>query len=146
MSKNEVLEDDIIEDNKKNEKIRNLYIWKEIFIIQDGRLEKITHKELKKDDYIIKYDQEKEFYIIDRDKRKIRPFVEDLLRKMNIETLQTKLLKLSVIMLIVTLVIQFFSLIVYFSWSWTIKELKNEIEKQNKPNINIWSGILLNNL
>lgn len=146
MAKNDLEIEENKEDNKKIEKIRNFYIWKDIFIISEWRLEKIDHKELKKDDYIIKYDQEREFYIVDRDKRKIRPYVEDLLRQMNIETLMTKLMKISILVVFLCLALSLFSLLIWLNVKSKIDNMAAKIENQNKKPINIWSWILLNNL
>jgi hypothetical protein len=146
MAKNDLEIEETKEDNKKIEKIRNLYIWKDIFIISEWRLEKIDYKELKKDDYIIKYDQEREFYIVDRDKRKLRPYIEDLLRQMNIETLMTKLMRVSIIIVFLCLIFTIFSLVIWLNLKSKVEEMMIKIEDQNKKPINIWSGILLNNL
>jgi hypothetical protein len=48
----------------------------------------------------------------DRDKRKIRPFVEDLLNKMNIETLQIKLIKFSLVLIIILIFVSIMSFLI----------------------------------
>lgn len=87
-------------------------------------LKEINEKEIYKDDYILEF---WDVRIIDKDKRDIRPYVEDMLRQMNIETWQIKLLKLIIIIIwflcILTLVLVFSN---FLNW-WKIKKLNENI-------------------
>lgn len=121
------------EKEKEKEKInKNKYLNKDIYIIENWLINKINFKEIKENDYILKYDQWNEFYIIDRDKRKIRPFIEDLLNQMNIETLQTKLIKASLIFIVILIFINIMSFFIWFSNWWKSSktlDILNKIEK-----------------
>jgi hypothetical protein len=68
----------------------------EIFKIERGILQKITEKDIKDTDYLI-FDNVNFKIVVDRDKRKIRPFVENLINTMDIETKNTKMIKLNLI-------------------------------------------------
>jgi len=68
----------------------------EIFKIERGILQKITEKDIKDTDYLI-FDHVNFKIIVDRDKRKIRPFVENLINTMDIETKNTKMIRLNLI-------------------------------------------------
>lgn len=129
----ESIKNDFIEEKKEKEKNnKNIYQYKDIYIIENWLINKINFKEIKDNDYILKYNKEDEFYIIDRDKRKIRPYVEDLLNQMSIETLQTKLIKASLIFIVVLIFINIISFFIWFSnWSKSSKTLDilNKVEK-----------------
>lgn len=121
-----------LEENKKNSKNFEKYKFKNLYKIENGEIIKISYKDIESKDYILKYNEELEFYIIDNDKKKIRPYLEDLLRKMNIETLQTKLTKLMIVISIISLFMIFVSIIISNSNFWRIDELKKYCEKWNE--------------
>jgi hypothetical protein len=111
------------EKNSKNLKILKKYEWFNIFCIKDWKFKQIEEEEIKEYDYIIEWKWNN--IIIDRDKRKIRPYVEDLLSTMDIETKQVKLIRTNTILIFWLLFLSLFSF--YFSYS-----AKSESKKLNE--------------
>jgi len=94
--------------------------------IENGFLLPIEKKDIEKNDYILNY---WEITIVDKDKRTIRPYVEDMLRQMNIETLQIKLLKMLSILVTMLLFITFVLSVLIWSNTWKIKVTNNIINE-----------------
>lgn len=114
-------------EKEKKEKKNKKYMWKNIFAIDNGKIQKIDHEEIKDYDYIIEYEKwSDDFIIIDRDKRKIRPFVEDLLSTMNIETKQVKIMRINTILIACLL---FFGLLSFY-FSYSAKNWVNLLQKK----------------
>lgn len=96
--------------------------------IKWGFLKEIQQKDILKDDYILEY---WEITIIDKDKRDLRPYVEDMLRQMNIETWQIRLLKLMIILIwFMSILIWILIFSSFSSWS-KIKKLNDNVTNIN---------------
>lgn len=114
---------DLIQEKEKKDKKIKKYDWFNIFCIKDWKFNEIKEEEIKEYDYIIEWKWNN--IIIDRDKRKVRPYVEDLLSTMDIETKQVKLIRTNTILIFVLLFLSLFSF--YFSYS-----AKSESKKLNE--------------
>lgn len=114
---------DLIKEKEKKDKKIKKYDWFNIFCIKDWKFNEITEEDIKEYDYIIEWKWNN--IIIDRDKRKVRPYVEDLLSTMDIETKQVKLIRTNTVFIFVLLFLSLFSF--YFSYS-----AKSESKKLNE--------------
>lgn len=118
---------------KKEEK-KLKYESFEIFKIERWVLQKITEKDIKDTDYLI-FDNVNFKIVVDRDKRKIRPFVENLINTMDIETKNTKMIRLNLIFSGLTFAFLFF-VFIFAMWNKNnLQTLKTEFSKIEKVKI-----------
>lgn len=106
----------------------------EIFKIERWFLQKITEKEIKDTDYLI-FDNVNFKIVVDRDKRKIRPFVENLINTMDIETKNTKMIRFNLIFTALIFAFVFFVFIFSMNNKNTLQDLKNEFLKIEKVKV-----------
>lgn len=106
----------------------------EIFKIERGILQKITEKDIKDTDYLI-FDYVNFKIVVDRDKRKIRPFVENLINTMDIETKNTKMIRFNLIFTSLIFAFIFFVFIFSMNNKNTLQDLKNEFLKIEKVKV-----------
>lgn len=86
----------MVEKLKKIVEKQPKYPGYKIHKIENGQVSIIDEKDILDNDYAL-IEHTFQTVIIDRDKRAIRPYVENLISEMNIETKNTKMIKISMI-------------------------------------------------
>ena len=111
-----------VKKNKENDKIEDLSTC---FWIKDWFIIELYQKDVKNNDYKIYSKNWSWFFIVDLDKRKLRPYVLDLLRQMNIETLMSRLVKITFFIVLIILTLS----MVLYAKIWNIQ--KSNIKTKN---------------
>lgn len=112
-----------VKKNKENDKIEDLSTC---FWIKDWFIIELYQKDVKNNDYKIYSKNWSWFFIVDLDKRKLRPYVLDLLRQMNIETLMSRLVKITFFIVLIILTLS----MVLYAKIWNIQKSNEAIKTQ----------------